>query len=300
MRSANPRALLCVLAALTAAGLVGPAAPAAQGGPDDDAPRLISVKFQGGSAAQFIAAIRRVAGELNVVVAPEASEITIPAMTLNGVTPPAALNLVDGTTHQSRGGRSVKLTVKHMRVYSPHERPTYQVVAHVMGPTASTSAGVWTLAGVLESGIGSEAVLSAIQLALEVLGSGIPADVRFHEETALLIARGDTDQLQTIHEVLDRLHDALDAKHNMAALDTERRRVIEALSTAESQRNQAQEELRVFHRETERMEVRIAELQRMLDGKERELAATTARLRDLAIQLEHQRKPQGVFSPPDD
>ena len=307
MRSANPRALLGVLAAVTATGLVGPGAPAAQGGPDDDAPTLISEKFHGGSAAQFIAAIRRVANELNVVVAAEASEITIPAMTLNGVTPPAALNLVDGTTYQSRGGRSVKLTVKHMRVYSPHERPTYQIVATVRGQTASTNAGVWTLAGVLESGIGSEAVLSAIQLALEVLGSGTPADVRFHEETALLIARGDADQLQTIHEVLDRLQDALEAKHRMAALDTERRRVIEALSTAESQRNQAQEELRVFHRETERMEVetermevRIAELQRMLDGKERELAATTARLRALAIQLEHQRKPQGVFSPPDD
>ncbi len=306
MRS-NPRALLGVLAAVTATGLVGPGAPAAQGGPDDDAPRLISVKFQGGSAAQFIAAIRRVAGELNVVVAPEASEITIPAMTLNGVTPAAALNLVDGTTHQSRGGRSVKLMVKHMQVYSTHERPTYQIVAHVMGPTASTSAGVWTLAGVLESGIGSEAVLSAIQLALEVLGSGTPADVRFHEETALLIARGDADQLQTIHEVLDRLQDALEAMHRMAALDTEQRRVIEALAIAESQRNEALEELRVFHREMERMEVRIAELQRTLEGKERmlqdrerELAVTTARVRDLTFELERQRKPQGVFRHPDD
>ena len=187
-----------------------------------------------------------------------------------------------------------------MPVYSPHERPTYQVVAYVRGQTASTNAGVWTLAGVLESGVGSEAVLSAIQLALEVLGSATPADVRFHEETALLIARGDADQLETIHMVLDRLHDALEAKHNMAVIDTEHRRVIEALGTAESQRTEALEELRVFHRETERMEVRIAELQRMLDGKERELAATTARVRDLTVQLERQRKPQGVFSQPDD
>ncbi len=307
MRSANPRALLGVLAALTAAGIAGPGTPAAQGGPDDDAPKLISVKFRGGSAAEFIAAIRRVANELNVVVAPEASEITIPAMTLSGVTPPAALNLVDGTTHQSRGGRSVKLTVKHMQVYSPHERPTYQVVAHVRGPTASTNAGVWTLAVVLESGVGSEAVLSAIQLALEVLGSSTPADVRFHEETALLIARGDADQLESIDEVLDRLHEALEAKKSMAFIDTEQRRVIEALATAESQRNEALEELRMFHREMERMEVRIAELQRTLEGKERmlqdreqELAVTTARVRDLTFELERQRKPQGVFRHPDD
>ena len=176
-------------------------------------------------------------------------------MTLNGVTPPAALNLVDGTTHQSREGRSVKLTVKHIRVYSPHKRPTYQVVAHVIGPTASTSAGVWTLAGLLESGIGSEVVLWAIRLALEVLGSGIPADVRFHEETALRIARGDADQLESIDEVLGRLHEALEAKNSMAFIHTEQRRVIEALGTAESQRNEAMKELRVFHREIERMKV---------------------------------------------
>ena len=57
---------------------------------------LIDVRFPGGTATKYIEAIRKAAGDINVLVAPEAVKIQMPPVTLSKVSVAAALNLLDG------------------------------------------------------------------------------------------------------------------------------------------------------------------------------------------------------------
>ncbi|MHC4414187.1 MAG: hypothetical protein ACYS0G_02765 [Planctomycetota bacterium] len=276
-------------------------AGAARGQADETSP-LISLTFGGGAVIDYVAAIQRAAGKMNIVVAPEANEVRMPPVTLHGVTPAAALDLLDGRSHRQRD-RSVKLAVRHMPTYEMQERQTYQVLALVSGRATGSRAHVWTVADLLENGIGAEAVLSAVEMALEVVGSGTEPDVRFHEDTGLLIARGDEGQMEAIDEVVDRLgqtvqerrQDAVEQlQERLKRAEAERDDVIARLAETDAATKQALHEAATFQREMERLEVRIAELGRIVEGKEHELAASRVELRQLRSALESERKRPSV------
>ena len=262
-------------------------------GPEDEPLALISLEFSGGSAMDYVATIRRAAGETNIVVAPEASEIPMPPVTLTQVTVAGAIDLLHGRGLQ-QPSRAVTLLVKHMPMYDPAERQTYQVMARVDGRAAASPTQVWTVSNLLTNGITSEAVLGAVEMALEVVSSSTEMDIRFHEDTGLLIARGNEEQLEVINEVLDRLNDSLDQSRKEqleqweAAVSKAQHGRNEAwgrLEHAEAQMQQAQEEAAMFQQEAARQEVQVAQLQRMLEANEQELAAVSAALRQTQAQV---------------
>ena len=285
-------ALLCI--SLLTAG--------AAGSPPADA-ILIDLEYPGGPATDYIKALLRSAGEINIVVPAEASEVLMPPVSLKRVTAAAALDLLDGRSTK-RPGREVRLSVSELPLYDTEERRTYKIEAEVWGNPASAHASVWTIAGLLDNEVSSKAVLSAVEITLEIVGSTTPMDVRFHEDTGLLIASGDGAQLEAIEQVLDRLQESIAQRRNdamqeqqlrMMTLDAARNQAVSRLLELEAASKSVQQELEATRNEMARRELMNTELRRMLDGKDRELAdlnaqlrATEQRLRD-ALQRERTR-----------
>ena len=282
-RNLGPALAVVVLAGLAAGPL------RAEEGEPPTPPQLISIEFRGGKVTDYIAAIRKAAPNVNIVVAPEAEEILMPAVALKQVSAASALDLLDERSHQGRN-RVVQLIVRHIRVHQPGERPTYHVKARIAGRSREGRAEVWSVAYLLANGLPSKSVLSAVEMALEIVDSSTEMDLRFHEDTGLLIARGDEDQLVVIENVLEQLLRSVEIGHQdevekmEAALDAAvvtQEDVLVRLEAAERARQQTFDEATVLQRELQRVETRMEELYRMLERRERELASTAEQLRKL-------------------
>jgi hypothetical protein len=259
--------------------------------------QLISLDFPGGTAVAYVNAVRKAAGDINVVVAPEAAEITMPAVNIKQVSVGAALDLLNGRVYE-RLGRHVKLGVVHMPAYEEAERKTYQIAAEVMGRSTVKAASVWTVAALLDNDIPGPAILSAVETALDVVGSDSPPDVRFHEDTALLIASGDNDQLKAIDQVLDRLEEGVNRKHDeqmrqvemqLHEIDHDRQQIRDRLEAAEAEARQAHTENTALVQEIARLETSVNEHRRMLEEKDRQLTAAQADLHAVQLELQQER-----------
>lgn len=259
--------------ALAAALIVAPlAAPptSASGQSADQLPSLISVEFRGGSAAEYVEAIRRAAEEVNILVDPGLSDVPMPPLTLTHVSTDTALELLESRVHEGRDG-TVRVRVQRVRNV-PHEVATFQVRAELIsGRQRPTDAGVLSIREITESGIAAEAVIDAIKVALEVAGSPTKADIRYHKETGLVIARGDVSQLATVDQVIARLRDSVD----------------------EDRETRARHDLRSALLEIQGLTQRLEQLERELHRREVELQETRKRLADTLTQLEVERGRRG-------
>ncbi len=233
--------------------------------PSGDA--LIDLRFRGGTAAQYIEAVREAAGDLNILVPPEAAEVQMPPVNLKLVSVSAAIRLLEDKADESPD-RRVWLSVTELPIYASGERQTFEVIAQVRSHRKRISdAHVWTVSNLVGDDLSSKAVLSAVEMALDVVNSKTAPDVRFHEETGLLIATGDENQMETINAVLTRLSDA----------------------AAERRQHESREEILALRHEIARIEMLGAEMGRILESKEQELAQTRELLRAAQRALDEER-----------
>ena len=290
--------LLACLAALIL--LVGGASTFGANASNDEE-ELISVKFAGGTVTEYIEALVKAkkAGTINVVVALEAADVPMPPVTLTKVTVSAAIDLVDGRS-ASPPGRNIKLDVRHMPQYAEQEQPTFQIQASVYGDAVRTQASVWTIANLLRDDIlDADDVLAAVETALDILESTGEPIIRFHKETGLLIARGDLAQLSAIKDVLGQLQQSQNLitqrpyqklRDEHAALGGEMESAKARISELTGELDSARDEVRRFRVELEAQMARLAETERMLQQRNRELADVTALFRQTQSALERERR----------
>jgi hypothetical protein len=266
-------------------------------GQDGQDAQLISLNFPGGTVLAYVNAVRKAAGDINVVIAPEAAEVQMPAVTVKQITVAAAIDLLDGRT-LDLPGRRVQLGAMQMPVYDTLERQTYQVIAKVSGRPTVRATSVWTVASLLDADIPAAAVLSAVETAIEVVASSTKPDVRFHEDTALLIASGDHDQLQAIEHVLDGLNESGEQRRDdemhqyqrqLQEIDQDRQHARDRQREATAEAKQTREENTALAQEIARLETVTGELRRMLETKDRELTAIMADIRALQLELQQER-----------
>ena len=265
----------------------------------NDEVELISVKFPGGTVTDYIKALVKEAGTINVVVALGAADVPMPPVTLTKVSVSAAIDLVDG---RSAGppGRIIKLDVRHMPQYAEEELPTYQISAKGYQTERPRTPSVWTIANLLRGDtFDADDVLAAVETALDILQSTDEPIIRFHKETGLLIARGDQAQLSTIDDVLEQLEQSqiLMSERPMRILidkyTTARGELMNAkarLVDLTVEWDRARDEARQFRVELESQMVRLAETERMLQQRNQELADLTSLLRNTQAELDAERR----------
>ncbi len=194
-----------ILAVVTCLALAWCAGVQAQSPPPEQA--TVTVKFAGGTMAEYVAELRGQVPAANIVlVTPETGSVALPPIELTNVPLDSAVHVIEGEF--LKGGKDSRLLITVDRLGQKDTGGTivYRVAAHRRGGPVSSDVHVWSVAGLLAQGVKSEDVLTAVETAVGLLeGHYSPAEVRFHEATGLLIARGQGQQLDAIENVVDGL-----------------------------------------------------------------------------------------------
>ncbi len=167
-------------------------------GSDDRPARISNMEFPGGTVGEYIDAIREAAPGANILPPiTDVGGITIPPVKLDGVDVGAALELLDGDFPLD------KRTVLKLDVDEDHtddNRSVFRITA------SKDTIRVWNVIDLLSEKIKAEDVLTSVETAVELLADDYAeVQVKFHEATGLLIARGTPRQVETIDGVLGEL-----------------------------------------------------------------------------------------------
>lgn len=237
----------------TALAIIGPTlllsilAAGTSGDPDrSESGPLIDLNFNGGTVAAYIEALRKAAGAVNIVVAPEGEGIDVPAVRLTRVSIEGALKVLDDRRgHTARGGSGLyQLGTGRIGPDDSGGTPIFVVRAESLGrdpivaPLAQSSA-VWAVSDVLESGVKPEDILTAVETALAMIGAPAagadggkarggpdaaePAQLRFHAATGLLLGRGTGEHISAINEVVSSARAAASQRTTSPLMRTQSR-----------------------------------------------------------------------------
>lgn len=168
---------------------------------------LVSMKFPGGSVADYVIALKKAAGNVNIIAAIETGEVSMPAVDLTNASLDSALSVLDGRTAQLPD-RHIKLQLRTDGTGKPNEQSVYTVEALVQGRLVDGHIiqRVWSVKAILDEGTKANDLLTAIQTSLDLLNDAVkPAQLKFHEATALIIARANPNQIDAIEQIIGQM-----------------------------------------------------------------------------------------------
>jgi len=171
-------------------------------------PLLVDIAFEGGTVADYIETINALAGKTNILISPEAADLPVPAMTLYNVDTNAAVYLLKTIRDIRPDGRVRSIEIDRTPASQHNSSMIYSIQAsRSFGqPDEPPVTSVLSVAGLLNRGIGTADLLTAIETALQLAGpEGPPTTIKFHEATGLLIARGTPNQIDTIRVVVKEI-----------------------------------------------------------------------------------------------
>lgn len=188
----------------------GPAAPPPEGRSatrrPDNMP-AVSLSFPGGTVREYVDLLRKQLrtehAEGNIIVKGGAADVSLPPVDLENVSLASAVELLDG--HRDVDG-GTRLNVRAVR---GDYAPVFILEAEKrQGPANEELVHVWNVRQLLSEDLKAEDMLTAIEAALSLLPTKAgAAEIRFHEATALIMARGTGDQVATIEMVVQQLRE---------------------------------------------------------------------------------------------
>jgi hypothetical protein len=169
----------------------------------------ITVDFQGGSLADFVRHLQKESGARNILLRGPSDRFEIKPVEFKAVTPMSILTAFSGAEQVLQSGERMRLNVENRAgILLVEVLPDTRMVHQQQNPMRTAS---WSLASMRGHGrLTSDQILTAIEAAVEVSGGGDSTNLRFHEETSLLIVSGGSDTLQTITSVLGQLQQSSD------------------------------------------------------------------------------------------
>lgn len=224
----HPRRLLSVLSCIALAyPLASQERVAEIVAQDEPAPLLVSIDFPGGTVAEFVVVVRHALppskdprADVNLLVGQNSANVTIPPMTVRLVELETLFNAANAlltpryyleVDHIDSGNGTPVMVV---RATSTNEPATTRVlrVLPLRALTQTVGAESNDLA------LPPESILTAVQAALELVADDgvIPATVRFHESSGLLLVHGTTLQVETASDVVNQMERDLESLRRRA------------------------------------------------------------------------------------
>lgn len=232
---------------------------------------IVTFTFEGGTLRAFVEAIKKQSPnvEINVGFRGEAERVQMPAITMKGVS--------IGTAMQSMNSLADPGSGRYVNVIPVLERngaPLYTVELRSLSESRpqtfaeQVATKVFSLRDLIRAS-GSdqdgakqtaELVLSVLEAAMEVESSESrnPPTLRFHKDSAMLIARGTSNQLQVIESVLGTMQ--RDAQNNS---DYPSYNMIQALANAEAEVSLARATLEHKNQEVEAIKARLDKMSKL-------------------------------------
>ncbi len=207
IRPLNTYLLVIVLTGLSWSSWA--AAEPAAAAPPPAPGELLDLDFPGGTLGDYVEALRQVAVDVNVVLAtPEVRDLPVPPIRLNSVAVGAAVRVVEGEIHLD-GRSGLVIVANEIQVTGPNQKPVFRISTHRRGRPSSAEVHVWSVAALLSQDVKAEAILTAVETSLELMGGEhAQSQVRFHQDTGVLIAYGERQHLSAIDHVVDGMHEA--------------------------------------------------------------------------------------------
>ncbi len=274
---------LLLLAASTAADAQQAQSRAGQTAPTP----LIDLDFNGGPFTAYVEALARAAraaspdAAVNVVLSEDVQTVPVPPLQLRGVTVESALRFHDHRQIDDISRFNLEVIRDHAGA------PIYRFDRNVFAgraPSQPAESSVWSLKAVIESdAYTADAVLSAVETAVQLQGDAA-VEMRFHEDTGLLLAHGDSEALVAIDAVIDRLRGSVAGPNRLNPA------FRQAVSEAAREKDI---EIEMLRRELDQREDRLLTLQAQLakiQADQQELMSTIAQLN---VQLDAARQGDG-------
>ncbi len=270
----------------------------AAGQPDRVMWGVIDLDFAGGTATSYLDAVRQATGgKINIVAMPHVEEIIVPAMKLREVSVFAAISLLDGESLQA-ADRLVRLDVQPVGPAGGDLTPLFKVAAIVEETrefSPSLRSNIWSVADMVAGGMTPENITTAVSAALELIGpESAKAQVRFHKETSLLLARAEVEQIEIIDNVIDELRRSNAQKQAQSTAPIRQQaeemkaRLAEAQAKMEAMNGEMIDRLRAGEMakvRAEAMERRAAELEAMSSHLRDELTGRESLVRELQVRI---------------
>jgi hypothetical protein len=181
--------------------------------------QTVSLEFKGGSLADFAAAIRKAAAEVNIVLPDKAKEVRLPELSLASASVESALKAVDALVDEDFSV-SVKAlwneAGKPVYALSVRDRRKAPLVQTTGGfPAGGRSVSVFSLKSLTELAadvpkangltISVEAILTAIDAGMSLHEEPKKAEIRYHADSGLLFVNGTPAQVDILKSVLQNL-----------------------------------------------------------------------------------------------
>lgn len=166
--------------------------------------RTIDIDFPGGTIDAYVAAIRKVCPDANIVIMDGAGKETLPAVSFRSVSLDAATKTME-IRRRNADGTVTEVFVRGLGMGGGGSQEVYKVEMETTAPNpmAAEVARVWSLAVPIANGTKVEDLLSAIEAALGV--SDRPTTIKYHEATSLLIVRALPSQQDLVDEVIRKV-----------------------------------------------------------------------------------------------
>jgi len=253
---------------------------------------LLNLEFKGGTAAEYIESIRKTTDEVNLVVLTDLASVAVPAVTLKSVDPGTALSLLESLP-ETQGNRRVRIQVRKDQATltgnaQEGQWPVFTITAETSESRRSDARDslVLQVGDVLDEQVKAADMLTAIEAALSMLEPEFPAaQIKFHEATALLIARGHPEQMGCVQRVVQQLRErkAIAEQAFLPQLDR--------LKSIESNYLEAQKEISVFRNTMEFKDRQIRELTVSLDAQNEKVLQLSNELRRVISSGSNSNRP---------
>jgi len=265
---------------------------AASPGGQPSAASALTLDFPGGTAADYIGALRKASPNANIVVLGDLARIRMAAVQLKNVDVHSALLVLDRLP-QDQGSFIAKVNVEN--VASSQDVPdVFTVTADIRdrgNPPGVQQTTVISMADLLGENLKSSDALTAIQTALGLIASGgEPAQIKFHEETGLLICRGSPEQIENIEQVIRQLREragTLDMRAQSAKAEQQQ---AEAMHLAADRDSKARAENEALSRQLSEWQTRAQLMENAVEEARKEMSQLKDELRALAVERDQLRR----------
>ena len=162
------------------------------------------LRFNGGTAREYVKAIRRACPDTNIVVISDIRRRFVPNVELKNVTVLSALKAIEGSGEDEYGVRSY-LKIEAVRIGNTDE---FVYTVRLEQEKVERLFRVWSVSDLLESGVEENDIVSATLDIMEIAGMEFgqtDTRIRFHPRTGLLIARAPVEALMLMDMALDGL-----------------------------------------------------------------------------------------------
>lgn len=273
---------------------------------------VVSIEFGGGTVSAYIDALRKAVAPqpVNVILSRDASTAEIAAISLKQVALNTALMAIEPAAGHASGDWKIRrINVERLdefpansiaSAFSVDYMPRREMVSP-MGPQPM-AVEVFSIADLIrrQGGAGVPlmkdvpllaTVLSAVESAVELQAdSEVKPELKFHEQSGLLILRGTERDHRAVRQVIERIQMDLDRGAATTASETRTRRAIE------NNLERAQIELSVQAQELELRRDQLAQASKMVEagvesqGSQRELQLEVnraeAKVRFLQLEID--------------